>query len=253
MLHSRAFADYSGMAKYLFQFHHGHIIVNVEGRPCLLDSGAPFSVGYEPLRIGGQVFTVEDSYMGVTASYLSEHIGIPVEGMIGADVMREFNMSLHMAERMVQFNHLTPVGDIAIPVQLMYGELPVISVRVQDRVRRMFFDTGASTSYLLPDALIGTEPDGRHEDFYPLVGSFLTAIYHLPVEIGGHQRRFRFGQVPEELRAMLRAANVQGMIGTELLRHFGVNLSLRDKVLHLESPHNAVGQAAGRATQPQAS
>ncbi len=244
MLHSRAFADYSDMANYLFQLHHGHIIVNVEGRPCLLDSGAPFSVGYEPLRIGGQVFPVEGNYMGVTASYLSEHIGVPVEGMIGADVLREINVSIYAAERMVQFNHLPPAGEIVLPVQLC-GELPVINVRVNGRVRRMYFDTGAPISYLLPDALSGAEPEGRHEDFYPLLGSFLTPIYTLLVELGGHRRRFRFGHVPEELRPMLRAGEVQGMIGTELLRHFGVSLSLRDKVMRLESPHNLVGLAAG--------
>ncbi len=244
MLHSRAFLDYSRMANYLFQLHHGHIIVNVEGRPYLLDSGAPFSVGYEAMHIGGQCFPVEFSYMGVTASYLSEHIGVPIEGMIGADVLREFNVSVFTAERMVQFHHQPPSGDIVLPVHER-GELPVINIKVNGRVRRMFFDTGAPICYLLPDALLGTVPEGRHEDFYPLLGNFLTPIYSLPVELGGHRRQFRFGEVPEELRAMLQSADVAGMIGTELLRHFGMSLSLSEKVMRLESPHNLVGLAAG--------
>ncbi len=239
-----ALVDDIRMANYLFQLHHGHIIINVEGRPFLLDTGAPFSVGYESLRLGGQVFRMEHSYMGVTASYLSEHIGVPIEGMIGADVLRAFNVSIYAAERMVQFHHLAPTGEIMVPVQEAC-ELPVISVKVNGRVRRMFFDTGAPISYLLPEALVGAKQEGRHEDFYPLLGSFLTPIYSLPVDLGGHQQRMRFGQVPEELRAMLKAGDVQGMIGTEVLRYFGVNLSVRDKVMRLESPHNMVGLAAG--------
>lgn len=244
MLESRAFHDYSHMANYLFQLHHGHIIVNLEGRPCLLDSGAPFSVGYDALYVDGKYFPVEDAYMGVTPSYLAEHIGVPIEGMIGADVLREFNVSVYTAERMVQFHHLPPAGDIVLPVQES-GELPVINVKVNGRVRRMFFDTGAPICYLLPDALRGTVPEGRHEDFYPLLGNFLTPVYSLAVELGGHSRRFRFGEVPEELRAMLKSANVAGMIGTELLRHFGMSLSLRDRIMRLESPHSLVGLAAG--------
>lgn len=244
MLLSSPVGDDSHMANYQFQMHHGHVIVNVEGRLYLLDSGAPFSVGYEPLHIGGRMFAVEQSYLGVTASYLWEHIGVPVEGMIGADVLRAFNLSVYAAERIIQFNHVPPAGEIVLPVH-QCNDLPVISVGVNNRVRRMFFDTGAALSYLLPPVFDGVEPDGRHEDFYPLVGNFLTPIYHLDVELGGHRRQFRFGQAPEELRDMLAAANVQGMIGTELLRQFGLNLSLRDKVMRLEPPHNRVSLAAG--------
>ncbi len=244
MLNSHAVIDYSYMANYLFQLHHGHIIVNVVGRPFLLDSGAPYSVGYEPLHIGGQVFPVESSFMGVTPSYLTDHIGLPVEGMIGADVLRELNMFVYTYERMVQFNHLPPSGEIVIPVQEC-SQLPVISVLVNGRVRRMFFDTGAPISYLLPEALEGIEPEGRHEDFYPLLGNFMTPVYNLDVELGGHHRCFRFGEVPEELRYILEGAQVHGMIGTELLRTFGMSLSLRDKVMHLESPQHMLEVAAG--------
>jgi hypothetical protein len=244
MLNSRALIDYSRMANYLFQIHQGHIIINVEGRPYLLDSGAPFSVGYEPIRIGRDVFPVEYCYLGVTCSYLSEHIGVPIEGMIGADILREYNVGVYAAERMVQFNQMPAAGEIVMPVHECC-DLPIIHVRVNGRVRRMFFDTGAPISYLLPEALEDVEPEGRHEDFYPLLGNFLTNVYTLDVELGGNSRCFRFGEVPEALRPMLEVGDVQGMIGTELLLHFGMNLSLRDKVMRLESPHSMRGYAFG--------
>jgi hypothetical protein len=232
------------MANYMFQLHHGHIITHVEGRSYLLDTGAPFSVGYEPIHIAGKRYPVEWSYMGVTPSHLSEYIGMPIEGMIGSDIIREYTMGVYATERIVQFTYLPTSGDIVLPVQVC-GELPIISVMVNGMVRRMFFDTGAPTSYLLPEALEGVEVIGRHEDYYPLLGNFLTDIYSLPVVLASEQREFRFGCVPEEMRSALEAARVSGMIGTELLRHFGMTLSLRDKAMCLETPRVLPGVANG--------
>lgn len=232
----RPIGDYNRMANYLFQLHHGHIIVHVEGRSYLLDSGAPFSVADEPINIAGAIYPVESCYMGIEPSHLSETIGVPVDGMIGADIIREYTLGIYAAERIVQFHYQPTSGDIVLPVQ-EFCNLPIISVMVNGRVRRMFFDTGAPTSLLLPEALVGVEPFGRNEDFYPLLGNFLTDMYSLDVVLGGLKCNFRFGKLPEELRPTLEAGNVQGMIGTELLKHFGMTLSLRDKVMYLETLH----------------
>jgi hypothetical protein len=232
------------MANFLYQIYHGHIVLNVEGCPYLLDTGAPFSVGYEPVNIGGTIFPVEQSYMGVTGSYLTEHIGLPIEGMIGADILQHFNLGIYANERMVQFSHRFAVGDIVVPLQEYMG-IPIISVKVGGRVRRMFLDTGAPMSYLPPEQFAGVESEGRHEDFYPLLGNFLTQVYTLDVCIGGLSYALKFGELPEELSPMLQAGQVHGILGTELLRHFALNLSLRDKVLCLELPHSMAGLAAG--------
>ena len=232
------------MANLLYQMHHGHIIVNVEGHPYLLDTGAPFSVAYQPIEIAGRPFPVEQSYMGVTPSYLMEHIGVPIEGMIGNDIMQHYNIGIYAAEQMVQFSHLPLVGDIVIPLQEFSG-VPIIGVKIGDRVLRMFLDTGAPMSYLLPEHLRGFVANGRHEDFYPLLGNFLTDVYDMDVSIGGVDCTLKFGELPEELQPMLEAGNVHGLLGTEVLRHFALNLSLADKLLKLELPHNMLGLAVG--------
>lgn len=244
MLGFRPLREDTLMANYLYQVHHGHIVINLGGRPCLLDSGAPFSVGYEPIDIAGRSFPVEACYMGITPSYLSEHVGLPIEGMIGADIIREFTLCVYATERMVQFSQEPAMGDTVIPLQESSG-IPIVNIMVNGRVRRMFLDTGAPTSLIVPEALHGLEPIGRHEDFYPLMGNFLTNIYAIDAVFGSECRIFCFGEVPDELRPMLEAAGVHGMIGSELLRHFGVNLSLSEKVMRLESPHSLMGLAAG--------
>ena len=142
MSHTELVREYSRMANYMFQMHHGHILVHVEGRSYLLDSGAPFSVGYEPVNIAGKSYPVESCYLGVTPSHLSEYIGLPIEGMIGADIISQYTLGVYATERIVQFNHMPTSGDIVLPVHVC-GDLPVISVMVNGRVRRMLFVTGS--------------------------------------------------------------------------------------------------------------
>jgi hypothetical protein len=244
MLNEVDIAHYTGMANFLYQMHHGHIIVNIQGRPYLLDTGAPFSVGYEPIHIADRKFPVEQCYMGVTPSYMMEHIGMPIEGMIGTDIIKHFNVGIYANEQMIQFSQQPLVGDIVIPLKEFSG-IPILGVKIGDRVLRMFLDTGAPTSYLLPACLAGFEAVGRHEDFYPLLGNFLTHVYDLDVSIGDVNCTLKFGELPEELRSLLEAGDVHGILGSEVLRHFALNLSLRDKLLKLELPRALVGLAAG--------
>ncbi len=221
------------MQNYIYQSVHGHIVINIEGRPCLLDTGSPFSVGYQPIRIAGHDFPVHASYLGVTCDYLADNIGAPIEGLIGADIVQALTLSIYSSERMVQFSEHPADGSIVIAVPDFKG-VPIIPIAIGGRVMRMFFDTGAPMSYLLPNAFDGREPDGRHEDFYPLLGNFITNTYSLGVNIGGEGQILRFGELPEELNMVLEAGKVQGILGTEMLKHFGMCLSLREGMMKLD-------------------
>lgn len=234
------------MQNYIYQSVHGHIVVNIEGRPCLLDTGSPFSVGHEPITISGQEFPVHPSYLGVTCDYLSDNIGVPIEGMIGADIISALTMSIYSSERMVQFSERPADGSIVIAVQDFMG-VPIIPVAIGGRVLRMFFDTGAPISYLLPEFLQGYQPEGRHEDFYPLLGNFLTKTYSLGANIGGEGQILRFGELPEELHMIMDAGKVQGILGTEMLKHFGMCLSLREGVMKLDTLYRSESLPAREA------
>lgn len=227
----------SVMENYIYQRIHGHIIVNVAGRPCVLDTGSPFSLGAYPIRISGREFPVFEDYLDVSCEYLSEEIGTRVEGLIGADIVRMFTMGIYPNEQMVQFLNEPAFGNIVLPIDNYMG-VPIIKLEVNGRVLSAFFDTGAPLSYLLPEALEGLEPDHTREDFYPLVGNFLTPVYHLPYNIGGETGEMRFGCLPDELRSMLDSGDVQAIIGTELIKRFGLSLSIREHVLKLELPYS---------------
>ena len=189
-----------------------------------------------PVTVSGRAFHLHDNYLGVNCIYLTQHIGTNIEAMIGADIIKEFTLGIFPNEQLVQFNDEPAAGEIVIPVQNFMG-IPIITIGVNVRVMRVFFDTAAPMSYLLPEAFKGQQAYGRQEDFYPLLGNFLTDVYHLPVNIGGECRELRFGELPEELRTVLDAGGVKGILGTEILKHFGMCLSLRDGVMKLETPY----------------
>lgn len=86
----------------------------------------------------------------------------------------------------------------------------------------------------MPEALEGLEPEGEQEDFYPLVGNFLTPVYQRCVNIGGEAFQLRFGRLPDEILPILEAGGVKAILGTGLLKQFGICLSVRDQVLKLD-------------------
>lgn len=225
--------QYRRMHRYPYQMVHGHIIVLLDGTPCVLDTGSPFSLGYAPLVVGGREFAVQDSYMDVCPAYLADHIGTRVEGLIGADILANYTICIRPPEQMIEFSNCAPDGERVLLLQ-EFMNVPILSIKVNGRVVRAFLDTGAPLSYLLPEQLAGLQAEGRQEEFYPLLGNFMTDVYTLDVGIGGEMRAFRFGELPEELRTILEAGRVQAIIGTELIHHFGICFSLSDKIMRLD-------------------
>jgi hypothetical protein len=238
-------ADTTQMGNYIYQRIHGHIVVNIAGRACVLDTGSPFSLGCYPITIAGREFPVHENYLDVTCEYLSREIGMTVEGLIGADIVSEFTLGIYPNEQMVQFQTTPAFGNIVLPIDNHLG-VPIIKLEVNGKIISAFFDTGAPMSYLLPGALEGLQAECTQEDFYPLVGNFLTPVYRLPYSIGGEAGEMRFGRLPDELRGMLEGADVQGIIGTELLKRFGLSLSIRERVLKLELPYSAPSDRLSR-------
>ena len=222
------------MFTYSYQIVHGYLIVMVGGRPCVLDTGSPFSVAYAPLVIAGREFPVYDDYLDVCPAYLTDHIGTRVDGLIGADILANFNVDIRHTEQSIEFSSTSPGGTVLLPLS-SFMNVPILPIKVYGRVMRAFLDTGATMSYMLPENLAGLDSCGRQEDFYPLLGNFMTDVYTIEIGIGGEEREFRFGELPGELRMMLEAGQVQAILGTELLQHFDLGFCLREKTMRLDS------------------
>ena len=74
------------------RFQDGHVFVELSGELWLLDTGAPTSFGLSrDLSIAGEQFELGASYLGLTSAALSQFVGVPCVGLLGADVLGSFD------------------------------------------------------------------------------------------------------------------------------------------------------------------
>jgi hypothetical protein len=137
----------------VFEYHlvDGHIILDIDGKKVLLDTGAPTSVG-ELGRINflGQPFHLDSSFLGVSLAYLSENIGTDIDILMGSDIIGCFDCSIDSTASNVTFG--TNLREFQAKTSLeSLMNVPIVSCSIHGRQLRMFLDTGARLSYLDPE------------------------------------------------------------------------------------------------------
>ena len=182
------------MVSLPLSFIDGHLFVRFEGADWLIDTGAPASFGAPSgLKIGGQSFEVADSYMGLNPRTLSEYVGHPAAGIIGADVLGTFDTLFDVPGGTVSFSvePMEMAGE-EIETRLFLG-IPTVEVAIAGASHRMVFDTGAKLSYLQDEALGGFPPAGVSADFYPGLGPFQTQTFRVDANLGALTFTLRCG------------------------------------------------------------
>lgn len=198
--------------------NHGHLFVEMEGHLWLFDTGAPTSFGTaDKLLIADEQFSLSSSYFGLTASTLSQYVGVECSGLLGADVLGRFDHILDTtgARLTVSAGELPHDGQ-HIALDEFMG-IPIVTASVGGSEYRMFFDTGAQISYFQEDSLADYPPAGSVTDFYPGVGQFQTDTHEVPMALGDISFLLRCGCLPGLLGASLMMADTQGIIGNQVL------------------------------------
>ena len=195
----------------------GHLFVEIDGDDWLLDTGAPTSFGTNQIRIEGRDFPVPSNYMGLTASQLTGFVGHPTVGIIGADILNEFDILIDMKSERVSFSseQITLDGEV-LEIDEFMG-IPIIMARISGAERRMFFDTGAQISYFQDDSLDTFHAIGMATDFFPGIGQFRTETYRVSTTLGNRQYDLCCGSLPHLLGMTLMLAETEGIIGNEIL------------------------------------
>ncbi|MCX8155216.1 MAG: hypothetical protein N3J91_01985 [Verrucomicrobiae bacterium] len=222
------------MHSYPLKHRNGHLFVEVEGELWLLDTGSPLSFGKNTtIALAGQPFNINSSFHGLAAAALLEAIGVPCAGLLGGDVLDKFD---HLLE--VESGRLTLSTDTlehsgeSIPLEPLMG-VPVVKAQVRGNEFRMFFDTGAQLSYFQSPMLTQFPSLGSFTDFYPGIGNFSTETYEVPLSLGAVTTTLRCGVLPTLLGTALNLANVQGIIGIEMLLNRKVGYFPRQRRLVL--------------------
>jgi hypothetical protein len=200
------------------KIQEGHLFGNIDGYDWLLDTGAPMSFGRnQSIKIEGQDFLVSSSYMGLTAAQLSEYVDHSTAGIIGADVLNNFDILIDVKSERVSFStEQIAIDGEALRITDFMG-IPIVQANISGADRRMFFDTGAQISYFQDESLDTFPAVGTLTDFYPGIGQFQTNTYRVNATLGNVRYELRCGSLPGILGMTLMMAGTEGIIGNEIL------------------------------------
>ncbi|MCK9263296.1 MAG: hypothetical protein RBR09_13490 [Desulfobulbaceae bacterium] len=122
------------------------------------------------VTLENETFRVGSSYLGLTADTLSGFVGVYCIGLLGAGVLGQFDLILDMpnGKVVISTSELEHNG-----TSMSLGEFmgfPVLTGQIRGRDYRMFFDTGASISYIQNDEIRTFFPDsGRVKLFGKII------------------------------------------------------------------------------------
>jgi hypothetical protein len=183
------------------------------------DTGADSSFGVRPVSLLGPSQNISADYAGFTATDISGFLGETVAGIIGADLINPFDhiIDLRTNTLTVSDEQLTCDGHLQ-KLDFFMG-VPMLEAQIGGARCKLFFDTGAQTSYYQGSVPPNAEPAEPIVDFFPTVGEFTTGTYRFPVALSGFSPVVRFGKLPGLIGTSLGMAGVSGILGNELMRN----------------------------------
>jgi hypothetical protein len=212
------------------RLEHGHLLTEIDGRRYIVDSGSPLSFGGSgSIAAGGRLFSLPPAGPGINAQQLSELTGFPTDGLLGMDILGEFDLLLDLSAGSLTLfeERLTQPGD-AVPVKTIAG-VPVAELQCGERRLLAFLDSGAQHSYL-PAGFDDGGPGEDLADFHPFLGRFPVVLRRTrgglrigPIFVDNH----RHAEPPATLALTLTMAGVQGIAGVSIFTRQPVSLSIR--------------------------
>ena len=214
--------------------YKSHFFVEINGDCWLVDTGAPTSFGtVSGLTLVGERFDLGEEFLGLTAATLSKYVNFQCAGLLGVDVLSRFDHIFDTVGNLltVSTDELSHVGRPVCLEEFM--GITIVTVRVNDKEYRMFFDTGAQISYFQADVIADFPPSGCVNDFYPGYGQFQTETHQVTMTIGNHDFTLHCGRLPGLLGMTLMLAGVSGIVGNQTLHGRTTGYFPRRKTLSL--------------------
>jgi hypothetical protein len=186
--------------EFVLEIVRDHMLMKVSGGTALIDTGSPMSIGRgRTLSIDRREWIPSSGNESVLDS-ASEHLGVPVDWLIGYDVLLEHPMLIDWRGTVRVGNDLPrPVNPI--PMQFTLG-VPIVEGSFNGHPIRAVLDSGAALSYAPQSAVDGLPQAGDYQDFYPNVGPFSTPTWNAEVEIRERRVSLRAGVLPEMLQLL---------------------------------------------------
>jgi hypothetical protein len=191
-----------------------HLVLDADQGLWVLDTGAPASFGSpETLEINKKTYEIQSNYMGFDNTKLSEALGASVEGLIGGDILNEYDSYWDLSTNRISFSleHLESEG-IPISLEFFMG-IPTLKVVLRGISYNWFFDTGAVVSYVTEQLDEWETPVDQYDDFYPGYGNFSTEIFEDEITLETLNLKIKCGVLPGLLGMSLGVGGCAGILG----------------------------------------
>jgi len=222
------------MRKYGIEIFDNHVILLMDNKRVLLDTGAPESISDgSSLQLMGREYRFSSNFLGFSIEKLKELLGTDINILLGADVLKNLNFLVDWDKKEAHFS-LTPIPCDGIHLPLdFYMNIPIIVLNVNGERLKVFLDTGAKLSYFSEEILSQHKPVGRAQDFYPGLGQFTTDIYEITVTINNHSIVVQAGRLPDLLQKTLAITNSEGILGNDIFKYFNVCFNYSERKIIL--------------------
>jgi len=221
---------------YPIIFENNHILIKIEGRLWVYDTGSELTFGTHDVSLLGPPQSTPRSYNGmVSAADISKFINIDVAGLLGTDILNHYDhiIDLQTNTLTVSDNELE-VDGVAQPLEFFMG-LPTLFAMIESRPRNFIFDTGAPICYYQGDIPPSATPGPIIKDFHPGFGEFESPSNFFNIELFGVRHRLQFGRLPDLMGMALGMTKCDGILSNELMRNRVSGYFPRRKELVLQS------------------
>jgi hypothetical protein len=220
--------------KYPLELQRDHLLLRLPEGYWIVDTGSPQSFGdHRTVNLANKVFEVSSNLMGLDAKTLSGLSGIRVQGLIGTDILNEFDILFDVPAGEVTFSDLPLSNDgKSISIDFVMG-VPTTNLEIQGREVAMVFDTGATFSYWQAPELDSFSEKEIRMDYFPGIGEFEVKTFHVPITLGDLEFQLECGRLPEMLGLTLSLIGVEGILGNEFFREIKLGYLPRRKQIVL--------------------
>ena len=172
--------------------------------------------------------------MGISTESLSRSDGTPINALIGADILNQFDILVDPTTNTLKLSQdELPLAGPSLELDSFMG-IPIIEATVGEDKVRMFIDTGAKLSYFDSDRTRAFQSVGVETDFYPGLGEFNTNAYDIPVMLATETVPLRVGNLPQSLKMTLMMADTGGILGTAIFRTHKVTYAPRRNTMTIQ-------------------
>lgn len=227
-----------------------HIIIEIDGKKVLLDTGSQQSFGRAAkLEIKNEfgddneietsrTFTLPDNYMGKNLDSIDKFVGTRLDALLGLDIISHYKLLIDF-ERMICDISLNPIQLDGVECALndFMGYPLVLKAAIGGQERNLIIDTGAMISFLDPGVVRNKKIIREADDFHPLINHFTVKIYKAQLSIAGYEFGMEFGDMPSlptMVAMFLRQGGISGFLGVDLFKNFKVVFDFPEEKITLK-------------------